>query len=152
MILEFLALRGGSCPAIMKNKGEKTMKAEKVFNAAVGFLFEQPGYDVDFKTHAPSIINSLVAESLMYENSVRAARGESELEQAPHIESLEDDIPYCDEICRIALPFGLVSYFYQDEGDGYKAQDFRARFIDALRESAKAVITDCEDVYGNMEG
>ncbi len=128
------------------------MKAENIFNTAVGFLFEQPGYDTDFKKHAPVIINTLVAESLKYENSVRASHGEPELERAPRIASLEDDIPYCDEICLIALPFGLVSYFYQDEGDGYKAQDFRARFVDALSEAAKAVVGDCEDVYGNMEG
>ena len=129
----------------------KVMKAEKIFNTAVGFLFEQPGYDVDFKEHAPGIINSLLAECLMYENSVRAAKGEAELERAPYIESLADDIPYCEEICRIALPFGLVSYFYQDEGDGYKAQDFRARFVDALSEAAKAVAGDCEDVYSVVE-
>ena len=125
------------------------MKAEKILETACGFLFEQAGYDVDFKTHAPVILNSLIAESLVYENSVRKSRGDAELDKTPLISSLEDDIPYCDEICLIALPFGLASYFYQDEGDGYKAQDYRARFVDALNEASKAVVTDTEDVYGN---
>ncbi len=125
------------------------MKAENIFETACGFLFEQAGYDVDFKRHAPVILNSLIAESLNCENAVRASRGEPELERAPLIESLDDDIPYCDAICLIALPFGLVSYFYQDEGDGYKAQDYRGRFVDALGEAAKAVITNTEDVYGS---
>ena len=125
------------------------MKAENIFETACGFLFEQAGYDVDFKTHAPVILNSLIAESLSYENSIRAARGDAELEKVPLISSLEDDIPYCDEICLIALPFGLASYFYQDEGDGYKAQDYRGRYVDALREASKAVVTDTVDVYGS---
>jgi len=127
------------------------MTAEQIFKTAASFLFEQAGYDVDFKTHAPSIINTLVAEALPYENAYRAANGMGELERAPAITALDDDIPYCDAICRIALPFGLAAYFYQDELDNYKAQDFRARFIDALNEAAPAVETDTEDYYGGVE-
>lgn len=127
------------------------MTAEQVLKTAAGFLFEQAGYDVDFKTHAPSIINTLVAEALPYENAYRAANGQAELDSAPEIGALEDEIPYCDAICRIALPFGLAAYFYQDELDNYKAQDFRARFIDALNEAAPAVVTDTVDYYGGVE-
>ena len=71
--------------------------------------------------------------------------------KAPTIDDDNSDIPYCDAICRIALPFALASYFWQDENDNYRAQDYRARFIDALKEAARAVVTDTEDAY-SVEG
>ena len=127
------------------------MRAQNVFSTATAFLFEQAGEDADFKKHAPALINLLVAEALPHENTHRAALGQSELESAPVITTLDDDIPYCEEICRIALPFGLASYFYQDECDNYKAQDYRARYIDALNEASKAIPTDVQDEYGTEE-
>ncbi len=122
--------------------------AMDIYESAAAMLFESAGEDADFKAHAPKLIGSLAGEALHYENAHRAAHGRVELESAPVISSLEDEIDFCDEICRVALPFGLCAYFWQDECDNYKAQDYRGRFIDALNIAAAGCPQDIEDVYG----
>ena len=127
------------------------MKASEILGIATAFLFESATDDKDFYQHYPKLLNLAVAEAFPCENSIRASKGENELSTAPVVESGETEIEYADEICRIALPFALASYFWQDENDNYRAQDYRARFIDALKEAARAVVTDTEDAY-SVEG
>ena len=115
------------------------MTAREVYECACAFLFEQAGYDADFHANALTLINTLMEECLAWENSIRAYSYQPELESAPRLESLDDEIPYALSIARVALPYGLASLFYQDECDDYKAQDYRGRYINALREACKAV-------------
>lgn len=122
-------------------------KAMDIYKIASAMLFEAAGEDADFKEHSPALINALAGEALHYENAYRAAHGKAELEVAPTIAELSDELDFCDEICRVALPFGLCAYFWQDECDNYKAQDYRGRFIDALNFAAAGCPQDIEDVY-----
>ena len=123
------------------------MTGQEIFETACAFLFEQPGADADFKAHALPLLNLCIAEALPYENAIRHTHGDTELTAAPRLISLEDEIPFFDAICHIALPYGLASYFFQDECDNYKAQDFRARFIDALSEAAEYCEESIENAY-----
>lgn len=123
------------------------MVANKILKTATAFMFESPTNDVDFHKFFPALLNLVVAEALPYENAYRAANGMDELLSAPVVDSVDSEVDYCDEICRIALPYGVASYFWQDENNEYRAQDFRNRFIDALKEAARAVETDAVDAY-----
>ena len=118
-----------------------------VYKTAAAMLFEAVGEDEDFKAHAPALLNLLLAEALPYENAHRCAEGEAELEFAPVIASLDDEIPYCEELCRCALPYGLCACYWQDENNDYRAQDCRGRFLAALQAAADGCPQDIEDVY-----
>ncbi len=111
---------------------------------------EKTGVDPDFQAFFPSLVTLLAQEALPYENARRAVRLEPVLEQAPTVESMQDDIPYSDPICRLALPYGIASFFFQDEMDDYRAQDYRARYILALREAAECQGEGVEDLYGGQ--
>lgn len=127
------------------------MKANDVYKAAVAYFFEKPGYDRDFYDNFLPLLGGLLQEALPYENSIRRTKGEGELAHAPVIESMEEEIGYDEGLCRVALPFGIASYFYQDEVDNFKAQDFRGRYINALQEAARWSEEPVEDVYGYGE-
>lgn len=114
------------------------MSVKEIYESALKYLFEQAGEDADFAREAPGLVQALLWEALPYENSIRRTRGEAELSEAPEVRSMEDAIAFDGYICRVALPFGLAAYFWQDECDDYKAQDFRGRFLDALAFSARA--------------
>lgn len=126
------------------------MKAEAIYKLACAILFEKTGTDPDFLAFFPSLASLLLQEALPYENARRETRGQPLLEAAPAVESMEDDIPYCDAICRLALPYGVAAYYFQDEMDGYHSQDFRARYILALREAAECCGEAVEDCYRSV--
>ena len=123
------------------------MKAQDIYKSACAILFERPGDDVAFDAFFIPTLNLLLVEALAYENAHRLAGGQSPLELAPQISGMDDEVPYCQALCSIALPYGVASAFFQDELDNYKAQDYRARYIIALREASKCVPTVVADVY-----
>ncbi len=124
------------------------MKAYDIYKSAAALMFELPGQDKAFETMFPELLNSLLVEALPYENSSRKSRGLKTIETAPVIATLEDDVDYSDEICRVALPYGVAAYFSQDDGEGHNALMYRERFVDALSDAAKCNFESIEDVYG----
>lgn len=98
--------------------------------------------------------NLLLAESLPYENSIRGWAADATkpvLLVAPTLTALTDIIPYSDTIVRVALPYGLASYFFQDDDNDYRTSMYRNQYINALNDAKKAIVADIEDVYGGDE-
>ena len=76
------------------------MKAETVYKLACAIMFEKTGLDPDFQTFFPGLATMLLQEALPYENARRETLGQPPLEEAPAVADMEDDIPFCDLICR----------------------------------------------------
>ncbi len=125
------------------------MQAEKIYKNALSFIFERPDKDVDFKYFFLNFLNTVLVEALPYENVIREASGAEKLLNAPEIADISEEVPYNEEICRVALPYGVASFYFQDEGDDYKSQDYRARYINALTSACQKAFTisEIEDVY-----
>ena len=122
------------------------MKAQDIYTLASALIFERTGADEDFEHFFLPFINILLPECLDAENSIRLSEGREELKEAPFIMDMEEYIPFASVICRTALPYGVVSHYYQDDMDNYKADLYRARYISALSDASKAVpvaIIDC---------
>ena len=73
------------------------------------------------------------------------------MKEAPFVVRMDEDIPFSSVICRTALPYGIVSHYYQDDMDNYKADLYRARYISALTDASKAVPMSIIDIYGRAE-
>lgn len=127
------------------------MTGTDIYTAALAFLAEGPDVDPDLKLYSLPWLNILLAECLAVENSIRQAGGEKALPSAPMLESLTEEIPYSEPIVRTALPYGLASFFYLDDGNDYRAEDFRARYVSALNEAQKYLDGAVEDLYGEEE-
>ena len=126
------------------------MTGQKIYEIACSLLFEKPGMDKFFYNSAVNLINVLVAEAVPYQNNRNRAQNKPEI-QVFEILTLEDDVPLDDPITAIALPYGLAAYFYQDEEDNFRAQDFRGRFIAALEDAKLCELVDITDEYGEGE-
>lgn len=129
------------------------MTGQEVYEIALSFVFERKGGDADYLYHFPSFLNSCMQEALPYENLIRRKSDKAAISVAPMItsEDMERELVFSEALCRVALPYGVASFYCQDDGDNYRAQDYRNRFIIALEEAAYgggAVDGDIEDVYG----
>ena len=126
------------------------MTGNDIYKRACACLFEAPGQDKAFYAATPELLNLLIAEAIPYQNNRNRAQGKPEI-QVFDILTLEDDVPLDDPITAIALPYGLAAYFYQDEEDNFRAQDFRGRFIAALEDAKLCELVDITDEYGEGE-
>jgi hypothetical protein len=132
------------------------MTALEVYELALSYVFERKNQDAEYKEFFPSFLNTVMQEALPYENMIRRKSGKLALSSAPRITSADMDreLDFSEGLCRAALPYGVASFYCQDDGDNYRAQDYRTRFINALTDAAYssggsgAVIEDIEDVYG----
>ena len=125
------------------------MTANEVYINACALIFEQPEADTDFKNYFLNFLNILLAEALPYQNYLLKIAGEPEI-TAPTVTSFDEAIPYNNELCRTALPYGIVSFYFQDENDNFKSQDYRARYISALEDIVKkGAVTDITDEYSS---
>ena len=124
------------------------MKAYDIYKRTLALMFEREGEDRDFRDNFCNILTAVAAECLPYENSVRCAEGEEKLAKAPEITDMGDVLPYCDELCTVAIPNGVAAYFAENDGEGYASAVYRERFVNALYEVKKCIFTDVEDVYG----
>lgn len=126
------------------------MKAYEIYKTALVLTFTGESNAQDFKTYFLSFLNLCLAEALPFENSIRESRGEETLPYAPTLidsEAFNEEVPYDETIARIALPYGVASYYFQDDMDDYRYQEHRGRFVSALQDAAKFIEVDVEDVY-----
>lgn len=124
--------------------------AENIFKKACSFISQAPGDSGELPTFTPDMLDTLVYEALAYENNLRRYYKDParpELAVAPKVASLEDVIPYHDEICRVALPYGLLAQFYQDDENEYAAQKYRMQYVSALKDVTRVEVGLVEDVY-----
>jgi len=124
------------------------MKAYDIYKRTCAIMFERESEDKSFFDNFTGVLNAVICEALPYENSYRASVGRPELDSPPQIKDMEETVDMCAAICNIALPYGVASYFYQDDGENYNSAAFRERFIYALQDAAKYRVTDIKDVYG----
>ena len=132
------------------------MIGTEVYELALSYVFERKNQDADYKEFFPMFINTVMQEALTYENMIRRKTGKVALSVAPKITEadMEKELDFSESLCRVALPYGVASFYYQDEGDNYRAQDYRNRFIGALEDAvysaggSGAIIEDIEDAYG----
>ena len=113
------------------------MTGTEIWKSAMAFLEQDSANSEDYRPLAVHYLNLLLQEALPYENQAREYRGEVPLEKAPDFSRLEDTIPYCDEILRTALPYGLASFFFSNDLDHYRSAEFRTRYLNALRTAAE---------------
>ena len=124
------------------------MTAQQIYELASSFLYERDGDDADSKRFCLGYLNIMLQETLDIENSIRRSRGQAELEDAPYLVSLSDDVPYNGALTRVAFPYGMAYYFYKEGMDNYTAAEYKASYVDACSRAAKVQCGVVQDVHG----
>lgn len=123
------------------------MTGQDIFEMASAFLYERDNEDPDSKEFALQFLNVLLEDALPVENSIRRYKGETELDAAPFLSALTDDVPYSASITRGALPHGLAAYFFEESGDNYRGNLYRNLYEKGLAKASKYNLEPIEDVY-----
>lgn len=124
------------------------MTANDIYILALSFLSETPSGNALLEGFTPGWLSLLLEESRKQENHLRRFEGRPELEQAPVVTDLSQEIDYHEAILRTALPYGLASFFFLDDENDYRSQDFRARYISALNDAVSLREEPVRDLYG----
>ncbi len=124
------------------------MKAYDIYKKTLALLFEREGEDKAFRDNFPALLTSVAAECIPSENSIRKASGRVEMTTVPVVSDMEQEILMSDELCAVAMPYGVASYFCQDDGEEDMSQMYRERFLTALANAKKCFFEDVIDVYG----
>lgn len=127
------------------------MTANEIYTTALSLLPSNAGEDDTLKQYVVGWINLAMRETLPVENSVRESEGRGILSQAPVIVEGNEEIPYCDGLTGYAFPYFLASLMCKDDDDSYWAQDYRGRYIVAVRETERLLCESVRDVYGKEE-
>lgn len=113
------------------------MTGQQIYELASSFLYEVDGEDTDSKKFAVGFINILLQECLDTENSIRESKGTEQLEEAPFITALSEEIPYSPALVRVAFPYGLASWYFQEAMDNFQAENYRSKYLAAVAEANK---------------
>ncbi len=120
------------------------MTVRQLYEQGCALIYEIPDDDDDLKDSFPAILNQLAALCLPYEAMFRRARGQ-DIPDLPLYTSADDDseLPFVDEIARLALPYGVQSKFLEADDDK-KAEAVLAynKMLDALNSLTPGVETE----------
>ena len=121
------------------------MTVRQLYEQGCALVYEIPDDDDDLKDSFPAILNQLVAVCLPYEQNFRQSRGEPVPALPPLYTSADDEseLPFVDEITRLALPYGVQSKFLEADDDK-KAEAVLAynKMMDALNTLTPGVETE----------
>lgn len=121
------------------------MTVRQLYEQACALIYEIPDDDDDMKDAFPAILNQIAAVCVQYENQYRTVRGEEKMLMPPMYASADDqsELPFVDEITRVAMPYGVQSKFLESDDDK-KAESVLAynKFIDALDSMTPAIETE----------
>ena len=121
------------------------MTGNDIFRAALAIMSESPE-ESDLGDYALQWLNLLLQECLTAENAWREQHERELLEAAPLLAVLSEEVPYCDKLTRVALPYGLAANLWTDDDNDYRANKWMTLYRDAVSE-AGTVSTVITDIY-----
>ncbi len=123
------------------------MTVRELYEQGCLLVYEIPDDDEDIKDAFPTILNHLMNICLPYENQFRKIRGQDRLLNLPICKSADEqfEIPFCEEIARMAMPYAVQSKFLEADDDK-KAESVLAynKFTEMLGNITPAVETEME--------
>ena len=130
------------------------MTANELYELGLSLLPAHVGEDDSLRRYIVGWLNLAMRETFHVENSIRAYRSDPErpiLDKVPKLLTIEDVVPYSDELVEYAFPYFLASLMCKDDDDAYWAQDYRSRYIVAVNEATRLIPGSVVDVYKGDE-
>ena len=124
------------------------MTARELYEQGCYLVYEIPDDDDELKSAFPTILNHAMAVCLPYENQFRTLRGQDKMLAPPFLigSDFENfEIPFCEEIARMAMPYAVQSKFLEADDDK-KAESVLAytKFTQTLNSITPAIEVETE--------
>lgn len=127
------------------------MTALQIFELASALIYETTDDDADSRNFSIKFLNIHLQECLKVENSIRRAKGTTELTAAPFITALTETIDYDGDLTRVALPYAMAVHFYTEAMNTEVAAYYKTEYKEALARAAVYTEEDIVDVYAVEE-
>ena len=125
------------------------MTANDLYERALALIAEEDSSV--YSAFAVPLINSLIADTYITNNTIRVYANKKPLDSIPAITALTDELPCEDTLTLAALPYGLASKLLIDDVDLNRMVFFYNMYVNAVKECFKAISTSIDDVYGGIE-
>lgn len=122
-------------------------KAQQIYDITLGLMIETGTSSTDYKNNYLPILNTILSECLSRENSLRYRDGMEELTEAPNVQTMDDTVPYHDELVRNVLPYGIGMFFFLGDDELERATFFSTKYDENRDRYTPAVYVETEDVY-----
>lgn len=124
------------------------MTARELYEQGCYLVYEIPDDDEELKSAFPTILNHAMAVCLPCENQFRTLRGQDKMLAPPFLigSDFENfEIPFCEEIARMAMPYAVQSKFLEADDDK-KAESVLAynKFTQTLNSITPAIEVETE--------
>lgn len=120
------------------------MIGKEILKISLDLMFET---ETEYEKNAVSFINLMIPELFETENLIRSSLDQETLKEVPYINDLEDVIPYCDNLTKGAMPYGLASMIMMDDDDTSKAGYYRQLYVNAVNSYSRSVPGLVVDTY-----
>lgn len=121
--------------------------AQMLFDVTIGLMNDQKSNASGYTEYFLPILNTVLSECLPQENALRYQEGGEELSQAPHLESMDEKIPYHEEIVRNILPYGVGMFLFLGDDENVKATFFSSKYEENKTKYSAAIYVETEDLY-----
>lgn len=121
--------------------------AQDIYEQSLAPLYEQKGKDKDYANFFLPFLNATLQETLPHQNNLLLAQGKEKLAVAPIIKSMDEIVEYEEVLTRGAIPLNISAMYFADDNNNSAAQDYRARYINAISEATVAIESAIEDIY-----
>lgn len=112
------------------------MTGNELLKRAAAILQESPG---GYAGYAPEHINLVLAETFEVNNRIRLSKGMEELPAIPALASLDDAVPYEEELAGLALPLGLACRLYADADNNAMLSLYKQEYAFAVNAADRCV-------------
>lgn len=104
--------------------------------------------DDSLRPHMVHYTNLFLVETFRNENAIRKMNRRPLLRAIPSVSSVNDSIPYDDEMVRSGLPFFIASQVAKSDADNAWASRYYEMYINAVRDVTPFIDEPNIDVWG----
>lgn len=124
------------------------MTAENLVRIALALKGEDSDMIKEYEGYAVDAVNVILAESLPLENQMRYVNGIKELDTAPMISSLSDEIDYDMMLLTTCLSYGVAAKLTIDDSDHSRFNYFNGMYMQAFLSGTKGKFERISDMEG----
>jgi len=121
---------------------EEIYTVDRLLNEAMSLMGEEQKYKKDYTPFATDLVNNLIADCFVINNTMREAAGLEPLEEFPVMEGLDSEVPYEYECLKNIMTYGLAFWLLYQDGENDKANMQNAVYEENKARFAKARYDD----------
>lgn len=111
-----------------EENSERIFTAQDIFQHTIALMNEMQSNSSGYKEFYLGILNQVLAECLELENGLRVQEGLAPYKEAPYLESMDEQVPYHQQLILNVLPYGVGTLLFLGDDENPKATYFSSKY------------------------